>query len=76
MLQQKAASQMDQSFLFAHRSNIERYERLLQTHLTDHERAFIQRRLDEERRALALYAIRCGVEILPDKFPSPIDLSA
>jgi hypothetical protein len=56
MLQQKAKSQRDQSFLFAHRSNIERYERLLQTHLTDHERAFIQRRLDEERRALALYA--------------------
>ena len=56
MLQQKATSQMDQSFLFAHRSIIERYERLLQTHLTDHERDFIQRRLDEERRALALYA--------------------
>ena len=46
MLRQKATS--------AHRANIERYERLLQTQLTDHERAFIQRRLDEERRALAL----------------------
>lgn len=54
MLRQKATSQMEQPFLFAHRSNIERYERLLQTHLTDHERAFIQRRLDEERGALAL----------------------
>ena len=54
MLRQKATPQMEQSFLFAHRANIERYERLLQTHLTDHERAFIQRRLDEERRALAL----------------------
>ena len=54
MLRQKATSQMEQSFLFAHRANIERYERLLQTQLTDHERAFIQRRLDEERRALAL----------------------
>jgi len=53
MLRQKATSQMEQSF-FAHRANIERYERLLQTHLTDHERVFIQRRLDEERRALAL----------------------
>lgn len=51
---QKATSQIEQSLLFAHRSNIERYERLLQTHLTDHERAFIQRRLDEERRALDL----------------------
>jgi hypothetical protein len=45
---------MEQSFLFARRANIERYERLLQTQLTDLERAFIQRRLDEERRALAL----------------------
>jgi hypothetical protein len=45
---------MEQSFDFAHRSNIERYKKLLQTHLTEHERAFIQRRLDEERRALAL----------------------
>jgi hypothetical protein len=54
MLRQKATSQLEQSFLFAHQSNIKRYERLLQTHLTDYERAFIQRRLDEERRALAL----------------------
>jgi hypothetical protein len=54
MLRPKATSQMEQSFLFARRANIERYERLLQTQLTDLERAFIQRRLDEERRALAL----------------------
>jgi hypothetical protein len=31
-----------------------RQKATLQTHLTDHERAFIQRRLDEEHRALAL----------------------
>lgn len=54
MLRQTTKSQMEQSFDFAHRSNIERYKRLLQTHLTEHERAFIQRRLEEERRALAL----------------------
>ena len=54
MLRQTTKSQMEQSFDFAHRSNIERYKRLLQTHLTQHERAFIQRRLDEERRALTL----------------------
>jgi LEA14-like dessication related protein len=54
MLRQTTKSQMEQSFDFAHRSNIERYKKLLQTHLTEHERAFIQRRLDEERRALAL----------------------
>ena len=54
MLRQTTKSQMEQSFDFAQRSNIERYKRLLQTHLTERERAFIQRRLDEERRALAL----------------------
>ena len=58
MLRQKATSQMEESFLFAHRANIERYERLLQTHLTDLERAFIQGRLDEERHALALLYAR------------------
>jgi hypothetical protein len=47
------ALQPDQAFLFAHRANIERYEKLLQTYLTEYERAFIQRRLEEERRAIA-----------------------
>jgi len=32
--------------------NIERYEKLLKSYLTDHERAFIQRRLEEERHLL------------------------
>lgn len=53
MTAQSAADQAQQSFIFAHRTNIERYERLLQTHLTDNERAYIERRLDEERHALA-----------------------
>jgi hypothetical protein len=43
---------MEGAFLFAHKSNIERYKKLLQTHLTDHERLFVQRRLDEETAAL------------------------
>ena len=43
---EKAAS------LFAHRMNIERYEKLLKSYLTDHERAFVQRRLEEERQLL------------------------
>jgi hypothetical protein len=50
---EKRALQPDQAFLFAHRANIERYEKLLQTYLTEYERAFIQRRLEEERRAIA-----------------------
>jgi hypothetical protein len=32
--------------------NIERYEKLLKSHLTDMERDFIERRLSEERQAL------------------------
>jgi hypothetical protein len=38
--------------LRAHRNNIHRYRRLLNTRLTDTEKAFIMRRLDEEQRAL------------------------
>jgi hypothetical protein len=53
MSQSKRLSQVEASFLFAHRANIERYERLLQTYLTDDERAFIERRLHEERKAMA-----------------------
>jgi hypothetical protein len=39
--------------LNAHRNNIQRYRRLLQTRLTDLERGYIVRRLQEEERALA-----------------------
>ena len=38
--------------LRAHRNNIHRYRRLLNTRLTDTEKAFFMRRLDEEQRAL------------------------
>jgi hypothetical protein len=37
--------------LRAHRDNIRRYRRLLQTQLSDLERAYLARRLDEERTA-------------------------
>ena len=36
----------------AHRNNIHRYRRLLATELTDHERSYIHRRLQEERSAM------------------------
>jgi hypothetical protein len=36
----------------AHRNNIERYHRLLQTHLSEIERRFIERRISEEQSAL------------------------
>jgi hypothetical protein len=35
--------------LRAHRNNIDRYRRLLETYLTDHEREFVERRLSEEQ---------------------------
>ena len=52
MLAQRRLSEKEHSMLFAHRANIERYERILQTALTAHERAFVKRRLAEERAAL------------------------
>jgi hypothetical protein len=39
--------------LRAHRNNIHRYRRLLATQLTDLERAYIERRLEEEHAAMA-----------------------
>src|SRR4029079_159276 len=39
--------------LRAHRNNVHRYRRLLATQLTDLERAYIERRLSEERAAMA-----------------------
>ena len=38
--------------LRAHQNNIRRYRRLLATHLTDLERAYIERRLNEERTSV------------------------
>ena len=37
---------------FAHRANIDRYKRILGTHLTNEERHFVERRLAEERTSL------------------------
>jgi hypothetical protein len=39
---------------FAFERNIERYEKLLKSDLTDMERDFIERRLSEEKQALQL----------------------
>jgi len=52
MLMQRQTSKLESSMSFAHRANIERYKKLLNTRLTDTERAFVLLRLEEERRAL------------------------
>lgn len=43
---------LDTILITAHRGNMRRYARLLRTHLTDLERSFVLRRLDEEKAAL------------------------
>ena len=43
----------------AHRDNIRRYNKLLETHLTDVERDFVESRLSEERAVLQ--ALQSGV---------------
>jgi hypothetical protein len=42
------------SRLGAHQKNVERYLRLLETHLTETERQFLEKRLSEERFAIAM----------------------
>ena len=46
--------------LRAHRNNVHRYRRLLATQLSDLERAYIERRLSEERASIeALSQVTC-----------------
>ena len=45
-------SDVQNNLLFAHKANVERYRKILQTHLTAEERVFVERRLSEEQRAL------------------------
>ena len=52
--------------LRAHRANIQRYRRLLATRLSDIERAYINRRMDEEQRSLQA--------LLQDTFPDRLCL--
>jgi hypothetical protein len=53
--------------LRTHRNNINRYRRLLQTHLTALERDFIEMRLSEEETALK----RMATETFPVAFSLP-----
>ena len=44
--------QVAKVFARAHRKNIQRYRRLLRTHLTELERSYVERRPAEEKAAL------------------------
>ena len=46
-------TERDLAHLRAHQRNIDRYVRLLRTHLSDHERHYIKKRLAEERAVIA-----------------------
>ena len=45
-------SELNKALRSAHRANIDRYRRLLQSNLSDNEREFVERRIAEEQRAL------------------------
>ncbi len=45
-------SGMREKLLFAHKANIGKYRRILETHLTADERRFVEPRLNEEQAAL------------------------
>jgi hypothetical protein len=47
-----AMSEFNKALTFAYRTNIERYQRLLRTHLAANERTFIEQRLAEDEQAL------------------------
>ncbi|KAA0069954.1 hypothetical protein [Tardiphaga sp. P9-11] len=57
---------MIDALLRCYRSNIHRYRRLLTTELTDLERGFIERRLDEEQSKLDALAASASPLILPE----------
>ena len=56
------------ALLRAHRTNVNRYQRLLGTKLTEFERGFIERRLSEERSAIE----KLAASTFPISFQTPI----
>ena len=57
--------------LRAHRNNINRYRRLLATKLTELERSYVERRLQEEQLAMATLSS----EALPFTLPASASIS-
>ena len=59
----------------AHRANVRRYKRLLRTQLTDLERSFVLRRIDEENSALR-DLLRKQASAQPQPFPVHVPAAA
>ena len=60
--------------LRAHRNNIHRYRRLLATRLTDLERAYVERRLSEERASMEALGRDVSARFQP--YSAPLRISA
>jgi hypothetical protein len=56
------SSELRNALLFAHRTNIDRYRRLLTTYVTVNEREFVERRVSEEEEALQNLARKAALE--------------
>ena len=56
------------AMLRTHRNNIKRYDRLLETRLTEFERQYIEKRLSEERSAME----RLAASTFPFSFQFPM----
>jgi hypothetical protein len=45
-------SDLNKALRAAHRANIDRYRRILESYLTEHERQFVEQRIAEEQQAI------------------------
>ena len=62
---QRVTMMIDEKFarLRTYRNNVDRYRRLLKTELSEIERQFIERRLNEERSAMEILAISAHTQV-------------
>ena len=62
---------IDDQLTRAHRNNIRRYRHLLQTSLTEFERQFVERRLNEEQSKLEMLVNSFSTEAHRDRSRDP-----
>jgi hypothetical protein len=65
---------IDDQLARAHRNNIQRYRHLLQTSLTEFERQFVERRLNEEQSKLEILLSSLSSETHRDRSRGPDSL--